>query len=75
MGVLMSKTDAGKLAAALRRAVKGVEGPAMVRIGREPRRGLVVEVIRPPFGTDPEGRYETVMELPDSTPYLGDEER
>ena len=74
MGILMSKTDAGRLAAALRRAVKGVTGPAMVRVGREPRRGLVVELIRPPFGADPERRYETVMELPDPTPYLGDDE-
>lgn len=74
MGILMSKTDAGKLAAALRGVVNGVQGPAMVRVGREPRRGLVVDVIHPPFGTDPDGRYETVMELPDPTPYLDDDE-
>lgn len=64
----MSKSQAVALAAALRRIDQ--PGPALVRIAREPGRGLVVDVILPPYGGAPEGRYQRVAEVEDPKPKL-----
>lgn len=60
MGVMMSKAEAAKLS----RVLKGIDPslPAMVRIAREPQRGLVVQLIKPPYGTAMDGRVETLLE-------------
>lgn len=72
MGIVMSKSQAKELGAALRAIDE--PGTALVRLARVPRVGLVATLILPPYGTETEGRHHEIARIgePDAPLPVGD---